>query len=281
MDRTRLLQAHVELRAYLLAQEDWHPGYRTDPRAFRMLVRAEARMQSNVREYLRGVPGRLGKLIDWGEVYKRMAARKPDVTVTVSGDAWTTEADLLTVALLDPISDAMAAGTMVAEANVGVETGMGTGNATILRAAREHTAQLVRGLNDTTRSQVSQAVRNGLAQHETIQQITERVAETVDSPRRAETIARTEAVRAATKGQLLLADQIGAQFKVWEDGQPGECPVCLSVKPKRIPVGDTFSIGEDGPPAHVRCRCGMSLDFATPEEAAALADGTYDPAGSE
>ena len=275
MDRNRLLKAHVELRAYVLAQEDWHPNYRTSPKAFRMLTRAEALIQSNVREYLRGLRGRIGKLIDWNEVYRRMSMG--DVTVTITDASWETETQMLFQALLDPITAATVAGSMVAQANLGIDVGFGAGNATVLRAARERTASLIKGLNSTTKDQISQAIQHGLAQHEDIQQITDRVAEFVDSGRRAETIARTEAVRAATQGQLLLGGEIGTQFKVWEDGQPGECELCMSIRPKRIPLAEPFNDGSDGPPRHPGCKCGMSLDFATPEEAASLADGTWEP----
>lgn len=101
---------------------------------------------------------------------------------------------------------------------------------------------------------------------------------------RAETIARTEAIRASVTGQQLLwQDQIDRGVlspdrirQVWLV-TPDEslCPVCASIpsKDNQPPVGGLFDVPETGeqvtgPPMHPNCRCDVALLVASP-------DGTF------
>jgi hypothetical protein len=278
MERTRLLAIEVELLTVLKAAESWHPSYKADPKLFKRLLKSESRMQQDMREYFKGLSGRVRRLVNWSEVYRRQTASE-DVVVTVSDSAWQSEEELLVSILSPSIMESATVGALMAEAETGVSVGVGAANAATMKAVRQRSLELARGLNSTTRAQMKQAILQGVDAGENIDQIAARLSDLVDSEARAEMVAQTESVRANTLGKLSVASDIGAQFKVWEDGQSGECPICMSVDPKRIPVDGTFSTGDDGPPAHPRCRCGMSLDFATPEEAQALADGTWDAGG--
>lgn len=81
--------------------------------------------------------------------------------------------------------------------------------------------------------------------------------------RRAETIARTETMRAANEGQQQLWEQAQAKgllsmmaMKVWITADP--CPICAPLEGEEVPLNGTFSIGFD-PPAHPNCRCSVGL----------------------
>lgn len=81
--------------------------------------------------------------------------------------------------------------------------------------------------------------------------------------RRAQTIARTETMRAANEGQLQLwAQAKGAGLlnrdakKVWITSDP--CPICEELEGEEVGIEEEFSIGAD-PPAHPNCRCTVGL----------------------
>lgn len=86
---------------------------------------------------------------------------------------------------------------------------------------------------------------------------------------RAETIARTEIMTAANRGQEALWSQAVADGllvetdweRVWLTAQDERtCKVCRPLDRKRAPMlGGTFPGGIAGPPAHPRCRCAAGL----------------------
>ncbi len=91
---------------------------------------------------------------------------------------------------------------------------------------------------------------------------------------RAQTIARTETIRAATAGEQLLwmqgvdeglIDSTARQFWIVT---PDDrlCPICEAIpglNPKGVPLGQTFDtpVGPiTGPTAHPQCRCALALE---------------------
>lgn len=80
---------------------------------------------------------------------------------------------------------------------------------------------------------------------------------------RARLIARTEIARAAGEGNRELWDQAktrgligdGAEVEWQTTGQENVCPECDAMDGETIPVGGTFSNGDEGPPAHPACSC--------------------------
>lgn len=80
---------------------------------------------------------------------------------------------------------------------------------------------------------------------------------------RAQTIARTETMRAANEGQQQLWEQAReaglldrTAKKVWIVADP--CPICAGMSGETVRIDQTFSIGGD-PPAHPNCRCTVGL----------------------
>ena len=80
---------------------------------------------------------------------------------------------------------------------------------------------------------------------------------------RANTIARTETMRAASEGRMQAWNQgitegfIGANWQKEWIPESDACEICLGLRGKRIRVKDSFSVGE--PPAHPNCRCDVIL----------------------
>lgn len=282
--RDRLLAVELMLNVRIKAAEEWHPNYKKNRKLFKRLLTMEASLEQSMKEYFRGLPTRaIQGLVNWPEVYRQMkptvaaTAKTEDVVVSINTDQWDQEARMLFKASIDHITEGIIVGGMMAEEAMGTDIGFGIGNATVLEAANTRTMELCKGLNETTLNQLRQAITQGLSAGENKEELVSRIEDIIGNPVRAEMIAQTESVRANTIGQLALGNEIGTEFKVWEDGQAGECEECLMVSPKRIPIDEMFSNGTDGAPAHPRCRCGLSLDYANEKEKAALEDGTYDP----
>jgi hypothetical protein len=80
---------------------------------------------------------------------------------------------------------------------------------------------------------------------------------------RANTIARTETMRAASEGRMQAWGQgltDGFISPLWEKEWIAEadgCEICLGMNRKKVKVKESFSVGE--PPAHPNCRCDVLL----------------------
>lgn len=80
---------------------------------------------------------------------------------------------------------------------------------------------------------------------------------------RANTIARTETMRAASEGRMQAWNQgitegfIGANWQKEWIPESDACEICLGLRGKKIGIKDSFSVGE--PPAHPNCRCDVIL----------------------
>lgn len=69
-------------------------------------------------------------------------------------------------------------------------------------------------------------------------------------------IANTEANQAMSTGQLAFLKESGVPTKVWVAAGPSTCAICEGNEDDgEIPVNDTFSSGDEAPPAHPNCEC--------------------------
>lgn len=102
-----------------------------------------------------------------------------------------------------------------------------------------------------------------------IQQMTQRYYERF-LRHRAETIARTETIRAASAGQhelFLQGEQRGLfnrsnVMRRWiVSGDERTCPICMGLNGQKAGLNENFPGGYFYPPAHVMCRCSVSLVF--------------------
>lgn len=75
------------------------------------------------------------------------------------------------------------------------------------------------------------------------------LAQFVDSPFRAETIAITETARSMVAGSLDTYQRNGISLWDWLES-PGACPIC-----QRLAAGGPYGLNDDAPPGHPRCRC--------------------------
>lgn len=132
--------------------------------------------------------------------------------------------------------------------------------------AKQHAAELVTDVSETTRRRIRSAVA-GLAAGEDWNEATERILAAVGDEDRAELIARHETMTAASEGQRRgwaqaaedgLLDE--AMRRTWIT-TPDErlCPICETLDGTVAEMDGEYPGGYLGPPAHVQCRCTEGL----------------------
>mgnify|MGYP001083814761 FL=1 len=124
--------------------------------------------------------------------------------------------------------------------------------------ARSYAGDLVKGITDTTRRAVGEAVTNFFTQQQTMGDLTTALGRTF-GPVRAEMIAVTEVTRAASEGERAIARQLrdmGVEMiPVWQTNKDElVCPICGPKSGKPITDGAY-------PPAHPRCRCWVNHEL--------------------
>jgi hypothetical protein len=128
--------------------------------------------------------------------------------------------------------------------------------------------KLVTEITDTTRKRIGHAVSNYFTEVQTIGDLELALSTMKDrfgnilGPVRAEMISVTEITRAAAQGELAVARQLKNEGidmrKVWQTNK--DDLVCRICEPLQGTEESTWrSVAPDGPPAHVRCRCFLSL----------------------
>ena len=86
---------------------------------------------------------------------------------------------------------------------------------------------------------------------------------------RAETIARTESLRASNMGQRALWKQAQDQGLLEREikrrlivsGDDATCEICASMSDEVVGLDEPFSDGSIDPPIHTDCRCSVGLVF--------------------
>lgn len=132
--------------------------------------------------------------------------------------------------------------------------------------AKEYSFNLIKGITDTTRDAVAQALdeyRLGVIDYD---QFVARLAPKF-GPGRAATIARTEAARAGNMGALETGQYLAAQgyephYIYMYSQSEAPCPsrpLCSELDGKEIE-----QYGPDWPPRHYNCQCGVNVVFDVP-----------------
>lgn len=156
-----------------------------------------------------------------------------------------------------------AADAMVETASAGVEWDLI--NRRAAEWARTATNELVRGITDNSRAIIQDSVSDFYNDRLTLGDLQARLSRTFGS-RRAESIAITETTRAAAQGEAAYAAELRKQgvvlVAIWNTANDSRtCSICGPRDGKK--QGDGW---EDYPPAHPRCRCGISFVPVLPDD---------------
>lgn len=257
--RQRLLEARHYIHIGVRASEDWQPSYKRNRSTFRALLAHEAELETQVLEYLYEASERASSYVDWSRLPRPVQATA-DPVLNNDAEVWKVEQTLLTAAITDALTELIATGGQAGELTYGINVGMSTLHEEVLKTAREHVAQLVSQVTNTTRDLIRESVKQSIDRGETIAQATERLRKVINNPVRAEMIARTESVNAYQLGLRKFAQMTGAVSKTAETLQ-GACVVCAPIDGETVMIDELFSNGKDLPAFHPRCRCSVYYQY--------------------
>lgn len=292
---TNQLEAELEqLTIVIKAAENWASTYSKDPETHAKLIKLQAKMERILRSYLRGLKGRAITYVNWSAysqalMKKQMPVQQhsetikaavPQVDVNIfDPNSLDPEDAIFSQAIHDPIVAGITIGAQASQTIYKTDLGLGPASQAILEAARNRVAQLVgkkvlkdgsvvdnpnadMSITDTTRDQIQQSISTSLGMNEDVSQATDRLQSIVGDYNRAQTIASTESVNAYSQGMLTYGDQSGATGKAWYTAGAKD-EICLGNEDASpIDLGDDFPSGDDSPPGHPNCNCGMRLLYS-------------------
>jgi hypothetical protein len=148
-----------------------------------------------------------------------------------------------------------------------VAGGLPVGKARLLadEYARNRSAALIKGLEDTTRAQVRELVAANIKSGAGIGDLTTNLREhSVFSQGRAQMIARTETTKSLRTGTKEAARYEGRDQKLWQTNGPGACDDCqANADADWVGIDDDFPSGED---VHPSCECDVQYRTAALHE---------------
>lgn len=254
----------------VFAAEDWAKNYQKDPETFGQLIKAEARIARIMRRYFRELRDRVESFIDWQKYHQVNAAVTVDVLLK-DGPVGLEDQIIFNV-LYDEVAKTVGIGATAGERIYQKPLGLSQTSEVIQQKAKDIVANLVGKkydehgnlidnpkseyrISDQTRKDINESIRTSIGLSEDQQQAVERLRDTVNDPKRAELIARTEAVNAYQGGMHEMAIKSGAVAHEWQDlGASDEC--ADNSDAGVIPIDEAFPSGDTDPPAHPNCRCG-------------------------
>lgn len=248
----------------IAAAEPWSSEYEKDEDTHNAIIKAESKLETALRAYLRTLSEeRIDRIINWYQYMTIRGADKPayEVDVTINDDAMEGEISILMNMVYDPMLEAVAVGAMAGEAIYEIPLGMTSTTDTVQDAARKHVATLVTQINEGTRGKIRSSIKTSISLGEDQKTASARLNKVIKDPKRAQTIARTEAVNSYSLGLETFGIESGATSKTWQS-VPGACAICSPLDGQTEPIGEDFpSIGRPGPSAHPNCRCGKRLNY--------------------
>lgn len=258
MDRPTLLEARQTLRVAIRASEEWSPSYKQAPRAFSALLTHEAALETAVAEYLSRLAHRAPGYVDWKQVAQQQVKAAANPVDNQDDPEWDAESGDLASSIMDIIIALVVAGGEAGQQTYGIDIGINNLSDSVLKAAREQVANLVKGVTVTTRNLIRESIAQSITRGENLAQSADRLMSVLNNPARAELIAQTESVRAYQSGLRAFAEQTGAKTKTFE-ALVGACQLCSPSDGKTIPMNDEFDLGD--PPVHPRCRCSVIYNY--------------------
>lgn len=122
----------------------------------------------------------------------------------------------------------------------------------------DYSRLLINSVDDYTKKWIAQTVQKGKDQMLHKEEIVRMLMDEGKglSKLRAERIVITETARAMTVVENEVSKSYGIMEKTWRTSIDDRvCPICLPMEGETVRIGQLFSEGVEGPPAHVTCRC--------------------------
>jgi hypothetical protein len=293
---TGLTEVELEIESLnnvILAAENWSKQYKKDPDTHAAIIKVESRLETVLRRYFKELSERAPSYINWFayESMRRQIAAADDfnVDVIINDAAFGKEDSIFIQTVFDPVAQAVALGANAGEKIYSVDLGLSETHATVQKTAKKLTAELVGKridadgnivdnpkasyrITDKARADIRQSISTSLSLGEDQATATQRLLKTIKDPKRAGTIARTEAVNGYQRGLLAMGDESGAVGKEWQSVNQDD--ICgTNARAGIIKIKDNFPSGHSGPAAHPNCRCGLVLIYPEDPRVADIGKG--------
>lgn len=269
-----------ELDIYIRAAdgEDWSDAITRDPKTFKRLLKAESLAERELKAYFKlFAEERVIGLVDWTQYDAEFAKLPPKAVkgaqfdINVDIDALEREKQTVITIILNLLFDGVAIGTDAASAIYNIPVEYQSIVDVAERQARKKGAKLAKNITKTTRDTIRNSVANSLAKGESSDIAKANLQSVINSPVRAEIIARTESVNAYGDGIHNFGEQTNATGKaltvVLDDRTSPTCQELYQKygdEKKAIPLDKDFSWSggtSSAPGFHPRCRTGMFLIY--------------------
>lgn len=288
------VEIEIELSdAVIKAAEKWSDQYKKDPENFAALIKVESRLETVLRRYFKELSERVPNYINWFMYDQRLrevsAADDFSVDVMISDTQLGLEDGLFITTAFDPIAQAVALGAQAGEKLYSQEIGISKSSALVQRTAKDLVAELVGKridadgnivdnpnaafrVSDKTRKDIRESIATSISLGEDQNAARARLMNTIKDPKRAEMIARTEAVNSYQRGLTTLGNETGAVGKEWQSSNDDD--ICgTNSKAGIIKITENFPSGHSEPAAHPNCRCGMVLIYPEDPRAKLIGKG--------
>lgn len=179
---------------------------------------------------------------------------------------WNAERDTLVAVILPVLLQSALDGATTAFNGLPAVAAVGVSWDTVSTSAQEwatkHTYDLVKGLTDTSRADLRDAIGEWIGSGEPLSELTDSLGE-IFSPERARLIAATEVTRVFAQSNRAVwqaSDAVtGMTFHSVEDDHV--CPECEALD------GETLTLDDDdnSPPIHPGCRCYLQPAMTLPD----------------
>jgi len=270
------------------AAEKWSPQYSKDPEGHAKIIKVETKLDRDIRAYFRGLSERAINYVDWFAYDKKLrevrATDDFDIIVNISDTVAGQEDGIFITAIFDTVATGVSVGAQAGELIYTKPLGLSQTSAEVQRAARELVAELVGRqldkngnivdnprskyrISDKTRNDIRESLRTSISLGENHLDATARMQKTIKNPKRAATIARTEAVNSYQTGLMVMGDSSGAVGKEWLTVNNDDvCGTYANVGV--VDLGYVYNpvTKIKHPAAHPNCRCSLRLIY--PEELA-------------
>lgn len=265
--KDKLLDLEAKLLASYYADsvrrgsEEYAPIYRKNPKYFKQLLQSELKTNVAMRRYFRELSERAITELNWGE-FERRRAGILDYLVKAF---WENETLVLKLYLTKSLVDALEAGGLFSEEELKVDVGWSRENAPAIEFLNKYTLALAKGLTQTTKDRVLQALTTSIDNGEDRDGAVARINKVINDRVRATTIAQTESVRAYSAGRMEVGRQVGADRKYWRTAGDKKVSIycrnneLLGVVPFNYKYKDFQGERITEPPAHPNCRSGIVL----------------------
>jgi hypothetical protein len=237
--------------------EKFHPSYRSNRKSFKRLMRETVKFKREMGKF-------------FAAQYQRITPRiyapliRADDTTDYETDYlynidWNKEDQTLTATLEINLGSLFEVGAKATELQLQADLNIGPHMTEEARFLREYTVKLSGEINQTTRKRITQQIKTSIEVGETKQQLTDRISDVLNNPKRARMIAQTESIRAYAEGRLAVGRRLKIPYKQLQSFQVDAGEICGQVNGQVVRLEENFSNGLSSPPFHPNCLLGDTV----------------------